>query len=44
MRDLAEKWSVAADWQSAVITAPGLLVRAISGLVPWEGSMRFEGE
>lgn len=32
MRDLAEKWSVAPDWQSAVITAPGLLVRAISGL------------
>ncbi|MFD1985161.1 hypothetical protein ACFSOZ_21740 [Mesorhizobium newzealandense] len=32
MRDLAEKWSVAPDWQSAVITAPGLVVRAISGL------------
>jgi sarcosine oxidase gamma subunit len=32
MRDLAEKWSVAPDWQSAVITAPGLAVRAISGL------------
>jgi sarcosine oxidase gamma subunit len=32
MRDLAEKWSVAPDWQSAVITAPGLVVRAICGL------------
>lgn len=32
MRDLAEKWSVAPDWPSAVITAPGLVVRAIAGL------------
>ncbi|WP_214472376.1 hypothetical protein [Mesorhizobium sp. dw_380] len=32
MRDLAEKWSAAPDWQSAAITAPGLGVRAISGL------------
>ncbi|ESZ25827.1 hypothetical protein [Mesorhizobium sp. L2C084A000] len=32
MRDLAEKWSVAPDWQSAVITATGLVVRAICGL------------
>jgi sarcosine oxidase gamma subunit len=32
MRDLAEKWSVAPDWQGAVITTPGLAVRAISGL------------
>ena len=32
MRDLAEKWSVAPDWQSAVITAPGLVVRAISDI------------
>ncbi|PZV37543.1 hypothetical protein [Mesorhizobium kowhaii] len=32
MRDLAEKWSVAPDWQSAVITAPGLVVRAVPGL------------
>ncbi|WP_136618295.1 MULTISPECIES: hypothetical protein [Mesorhizobium] len=32
MRDLAEKWSVAPDWQSAVITAPGLVVRAVCGL------------
>lgn len=32
MRDLAEKWSVAPDWQSATITAPGLVVRTISGL------------
>ena len=32
MRDLAEKWSVAPDWQSAVITTPGLVVHAISGL------------
>jgi sarcosine oxidase gamma subunit len=32
MRDLAEKWSVAPGWQSAVITAPGLVVRAIPGL------------
>ncbi|WP_256749166.1 hypothetical protein [Mesorhizobium sp. Mes31] len=32
MRDLAEKWSVAPDWQSALITAPGLVVRANSDL------------
>lgn len=32
MRDLAEKWSVAPDWSSAVITTSGLSVRAISGL------------
>jgi sarcosine oxidase gamma subunit len=32
MRDLAKKWSVVPDWQAAVITAPGLSVRAISGL------------
>ncbi|MGX7876397.1 hypothetical protein ACVDG5_030245 [Mesorhizobium sp. ORM6] len=32
MRDLAGKWSVAPDWQSAVITAPGLVVSAISRL------------
>ncbi|UVK43292.1 sarcosine oxidase subunit gamma family protein [Mesorhizobium sp. AR07] len=32
MRDLAEKWSVVPDWQSAVITAPGLVVRVIAGL------------
>lgn len=32
MRDLAEKWSVAPDWQSAVIAAPGLVVRAIPDL------------
>jgi hypothetical protein len=32
MRNLAEKWSATPDWQSAVITAPGLVVRSISGL------------
>lgn len=32
MRDLAEKWSVAPDWQSAVIEAPGFAVRAIPSL------------
>ncbi|MFA6157881.1 hypothetical protein [Mesorhizobium sp.] len=32
MRDLAEKWSVAPDWQSAEITAPGLTVRMLAGL------------
>ncbi|AMX96381.1 hypothetical protein EOA22_34200 [Mesorhizobium sp. M7A.F.Ca.US.014.04.1.1] len=32
MRDLAEKWSVAPDWQSAVIKVPGLVVRAVCGL------------
>jgi sarcosine oxidase gamma subunit len=32
MRDLAEKWSVAPDWQDAVIATPGLAVRTISGL------------
>ncbi len=32
MRDLAEKWSVAPEWQSAVITAPGLAVRSRAGL------------
>ena len=35
MRDLAEKWSVAPNWQSAVITAPGLAVRALAGLDQW---------
>ncbi|MFC3327192.1 hypothetical protein [Mesorhizobium cantuariense] len=29
MRDLAEKWSVAPDWQSAVITTPGLAIQAV---------------
>ncbi|RUW62574.1 hypothetical protein [Mesorhizobium sp. M7A.F.Ca.US.008.03.1.1] len=32
MRDLAEKWSVGPNWQSAVITAPGLAVRAVLDL------------
>jgi sarcosine oxidase gamma subunit len=32
MRDLAEKWSVAPDWQSAAITAPGLVIRAVPAL------------
>ncbi|MER9298916.1 hypothetical protein NKI38_20845 [Mesorhizobium sp. M0621] len=32
MRNLAEKWSVAPDWQSAVITTPGLVVRAVLDL------------
>jgi sarcosine oxidase gamma subunit len=32
MRDLAEKWSVAPDWQSAVITTPGLAIRAVLDL------------
>ena len=32
MRDLAEKWSVAPDWQSVVITTPGLAIRAVLDL------------
>jgi sarcosine oxidase gamma subunit len=32
MRDLAEKWSVAPDWQNATITTPGLVARAVPGL------------
>jgi sarcosine oxidase gamma subunit len=32
MRDLAEKWSVAPDWQSAVIATPGLAIRAVLDL------------
>ncbi|MER8413748.1 hypothetical protein [Mesorhizobium sp. M0518] len=32
MRDLAEKWSVAPDWQGAVIATPGLAIRAALGL------------
>lgn len=32
MRDLAEKWSVAPDWQAAQITTSGLVVRAVAGL------------
>lgn len=32
MRDLAEKWSVAPDWQSAAITTPGLAIRAVLDL------------
>ncbi|MFB9979099.1 hypothetical protein ACFSQQ_35375 [Mesorhizobium kowhaii] len=32
MRDLAEKWSVAPDWQSAVITTPGLALRIVLDL------------
>lgn len=32
MRDLAEKWSVAPEWQSAAIEAPGLAVRSRAGL------------
>ncbi|UCI31321.1 hypothetical protein [Mesorhizobium sp. B4-1-4] len=32
MRDLAEKWSVAPDWQSATIGVPGLKISPITGL------------
>lgn len=32
MRDLAEKWSVAPDWQAANITTSGLAVRVVPGL------------
>ena len=32
MRDLAEKWSVAPDWQNAVIATPGLAIRAVLDL------------
>lgn len=32
MRDLAEKRSVAPDWQSAVISTPGLAIRAVLDL------------
>ncbi|WP_027061856.1 hypothetical protein [Mesorhizobium loti] len=32
MRDLAEKWSVAPDWQNATIDVPGLKIGSISGL------------
>jgi sarcosine oxidase gamma subunit len=32
MRDLAEKWSVAPDWQSAALTIPGLVVRVVPSL------------
>ncbi|MGE0006080.1 MAG: hypothetical protein AB7S92_10830 [Parvibaculaceae bacterium] len=31
MRDLAEKWSAVPDWERAVIVAPGLVVRSLSG-------------
>ncbi|TPL84238.1 hypothetical protein [Mesorhizobium sp. B2-3-12] len=32
MRDLAEKWSAAPDWQSATINAPGFVMSAVLGL------------
>ncbi|MEO5756751.1 MAG: hypothetical protein ABIQ51_07830 [Mesorhizobium sp.] len=32
MRNLAEKWSIAPDWQAAVIEAPGLTIRTVIGL------------
>lgn len=32
MRDLAEKWSVAPDWQSATIEVSGLKIGAVAGL------------
>jgi len=32
MRNLAEKWSKAPDWQDAVIEAPGLNISSVSGL------------
>lgn len=32
MRNLAEKWAVAPDWQAASIEAPGLAIRSLSGL------------
>lgn len=32
MRDLAEKWSVAPDWQNATIDVPGLKIGSIPGL------------
>ena len=32
MRDLAEKWSVAPDWQAANITTSDLVVRTVPGL------------
>ncbi|QPC89352.1 hypothetical protein [Mesorhizobium sp. INR15] len=32
MRNLAEKWTVAPDWQAAVIEAPGLTIRTVTGL------------
>ncbi|RUZ71119.1 hypothetical protein EN943_34720 [Mesorhizobium sp. M7A.F.Ca.US.006.01.1.1] len=32
MRDLAEKWSAAPDWQNAVIATPDLAIRAALGL------------
>lgn len=32
MRNLAEKWSKAPDWQDAVIQAPGLKIGSVSGL------------
>ncbi|QND67161.1 hypothetical protein HB777_26725 [Mesorhizobium loti] len=32
MRDLAEKWFVAPDWQGAIIATPGLAIRAVLDL------------
>lgn len=32
MRDLAEKWSVAPDWENATIEVPGLKICAVTGL------------
>ncbi|UVK55315.1 hypothetical protein DBIPINDM_001820 [Mesorhizobium sp. AR02] len=32
MRDLAEKWSVAPDWQNAAIEVPGLKIGSVAGL------------
>ncbi|RVB29129.1 hypothetical protein EN918_22560, partial [Mesorhizobium sp. M7A.F.Ca.CA.004.05.1.1] len=32
MRDLAEKWSITPDWQSAVIATPDLAIRAVLDL------------
>lgn len=32
MRNLAEKWSQAPDWQDAVIEVPGLKIGSVSGL------------
>lgn len=32
MRNLAEKWSIAPDWRSAVLAVPGLTIRPVLGL------------
>ncbi len=52
MRNLAEKWSKAQDWQDAVIEAPGLKIGSVSGLhqrlvsgdlAAWAAASDFDG-